>query len=63
LTGKNRTGCVVGCLRRLQGWSLTAIFDEYSRFAGAAATSLDLQFIELWCDEVAHLDPYSSLIM
>lgn len=46
--GKHRTGALVGCLRRLQRWSLVAIFDEYRRFAGAKARVVDLQFIELW---------------
>eukprot|EP00301_Raphidiophrys_heterophryoidea_P007265 c12833_g2_i6.p1 GENE.c12833_g2_i6~~c12833_g2_i6.p1 ORF type:complete len:196 (+),score=32.05 c12833_g2_i6:209-796(+) len=46
--GKHRTGCVVGCLRRVQRWSLTAIFDEYRRFAGTKGRALDLQFIELF---------------
>lgn len=26
--GKHRTGCLIGCIRRLQSWSLTSIFDE-----------------------------------
>ena len=32
--GKYRVGCLVGCLRRLQGWSHTSILEEYARFAG-----------------------------
>ena len=47
LRGQSRVGVVVGCLRRLQRWSLATIFDEYRRFAGPAATLLDLQVIEL----------------
>ncbi|CAM9212870.1 unnamed protein product [Chrysoparadoxa australica] len=46
-TGKNRTGCVVARLRRLQGWCLGAIFDEYTRYSGRMANLLDFQFIEL----------------
>ncbi|KAI9292277.1 hypothetical protein K502DRAFT_295589 [Neoconidiobolus thromboides FSU 785] len=46
--GKHRTGCLVGCLRKLQGWSLTSIFDEYRRFALPKARALDQQFIELF---------------
>lgn len=46
--GKHRVGCVVGCLRKLQRWSLTAIFDEYQRFAGKATRMADTQFIELF---------------
>mmetsp|Transcript_35986 Transcript_35986/g.83564 ORF Transcript_35986/g.83564 Transcript_35986/m.83564 type:complete len:228 (+) Transcript_35986:32-715(+) len=32
--GKHRTGCVVGCLRAQNHWSMTAVFDEYRSFAG-----------------------------
>jgi len=35
--GKHRTGCLVGCLRRMQRWSMIAIFDEYRRFAADKA--------------------------
>jgi Tyrosine phosphatase family len=27
------SGVVVGCLRKLQGWSLASIFNEYDRYA------------------------------
>lgn len=46
--GKHRTGCVVGCLRKLQRWCLTSIFDEYQRHAGAKARISDQRFIELF---------------
>jgi tyrosine-protein phosphatase SIW14 len=46
--GKHRTGVIVGSLRRLMCWSLTSIFDEYRRFAGAKVRMLDQQFIELF---------------
>ncbi|XBH69266.1 hypothetical protein VPH35_097199 [Triticum aestivum] len=46
--GKHRTGCVVGCLRKLQRWCLTSVFDEYQRFAAAKARVSDLRFIELF---------------
>jgi tyrosine-protein phosphatase OCA1 len=32
--GRHRTGTVVGCLRKLQRWNLTSIFEEYRRYAG-----------------------------
>ena len=47
--GKHRTGAMVGCLRRLQGWSLASVFDEYNRFAGDKGRLGDQQFIELYC--------------
>ncbi|KAK9339678.1 hypothetical protein LIPSTDRAFT_75155 [Lipomyces starkeyi NRRL Y-11557] len=46
--GKHRTGCLVGCVRKLQDWSLTMIFDEYRRFAHPKVRPLDQQFIELY---------------
>ncbi|GLT75211.1 hypothetical protein SLA2020_469510 [Shorea laevis] len=46
--GKHRTGCLVGCLRKLQKWCLTSIFDEYQRFAAAKARVSDQRFIELF---------------
>lgn len=46
--GKHRTGCLVGCLRKVQRWSLTSIFEEYRRFAGNKVRILDQQFIELF---------------
>ncbi|KAF9364529.1 hypothetical protein BGX34_001247 [Mortierella sp. NVP85] len=46
--GKHRTGCLIGCLRKLQQWSHTSIFDEYRRFSHPKSRSLDQQFIELF---------------
>ncbi|XP_057441698.1 tyrosine-protein phosphatase DSP1-like isoform X2 [Lotus japonicus] len=39
--GKHRTGCLVGCYRKLQKWCLTSVFDEYQRFAAAKARVSD----------------------
>ncbi|KAA8524759.1 hypothetical protein F0562_011182 [Nyssa sinensis] len=46
--GKHRTGCVVGCLRKLQKWCLSSVFDEYQRFAAAKARVSDQRFMELF---------------
>ncbi|KAJ8554576.1 hypothetical protein K7X08_025254 [Anisodus acutangulus] len=46
--GKHRTGCLVGCLRKLQKWCLTSVFDEYQRFAAAKARVSDQRFMELF---------------
>ena len=48
LRGQRETGVLVGCMRQQQRWSLVATFDEYRRFAGSAASLLDLQTIELF---------------
>nr|CCA27129.1 tyrosine phosphatase putative [Albugo laibachii Nc14] len=46
--GTHRTGCVIGCYRKIQYWSLTSIIDEYCRFAGPRMRLLDQQFIEFF---------------
>uniref|UniRef100_A0ACD5ZFC1 Uncharacterized protein n=1 Tax=Avena sativa TaxID=4498 RepID=A0ACD5ZFC1_AVESA len=46
--GKHRTGCVVGCLRKLQRWRLSSVFDEYLHFAAAKARKTDQRFMELF---------------
>jgi len=33
--GRHRTGTVIGCLRRLQGWNLASALEEYRRFTGS----------------------------
>ncbi|RRT62932.1 hypothetical protein B296_00038966 [Ensete ventricosum] len=43
---QHRTGCLVGCLRKLQRWCLASIFDEYQRFAAAKARVSDQMFME-----------------
>jgi len=45
---QHRTGCVVGCLRKLQKWCLSSVFDEYLHFAAAKARSTDKRFMELF---------------
>ncbi|KAJ2852039.1 tyrosine-protein phosphatase siw14 [Coemansia brasiliensis] len=46
--GKHRTGCLVGCLRKLQEWTNTSIFDEYRRYSAPKSRAMDQQFIELF---------------
>ncbi|XP_073127300.1 inositol diphosphatase DSP1-like [Henckelia pumila] len=46
--GKHRTGCLVGCLRKLQNWCLTSIFEEYQRFAADKARVSDQRFMEVF---------------
>ncbi|MFS7921956.1 putative protein-tyrosine-phosphatase [Helianthus anomalus] len=45
---QHRTGCLVGCLRKMQKWSLLSIFDEYHKFAAAKARVSDQRFMELF---------------
>ncbi|KAL6623119.1 hypothetical protein ACP70R_032998 [Stipagrostis hirtigluma subsp. patula] len=44
--GKHRTGCLVGCFRRLQNWCLSSVFEEYHRYAAGKSRLSDLRFIE-----------------
>jgi len=53
--GRHRTGTMIGCLRKLQGWSLTSILDEYRRHAGAKYRLLNEQFIELFDTDLVHV--------
>ncbi|KAL7749650.1 tyrosine-protein phosphatase siw14 [Sorochytrium milnesiophthora] len=46
--GKHRVGCIVGCLRKLQNWSMTSIFEEYRRFSGEKIRIADQEFIEMF---------------
>ncbi|WOL04194.1 putative tyrosine-protein phosphatase [Canna indica] len=44
--GKHRTGCLVGCFRKLQNWCLQSVFEEYHRFAGIKFRLSDLSYIQ-----------------
>jgi tyrosine-protein phosphatase SIW14 len=54
--GKHRTGCVVGCLRRLRGWSISCIVDEYMLMASPKPRLEDQRFIEAF-----NVDDFYSL--
>ena len=47
-----RTGTVIGCLRKLQHWNLSAILEEYRRYAGPKVRVMNEQFIELFDEEL-----------
>jgi len=46
--GKHRTGCLMGILRRLQGWALTPVLAEYRMYAAPKERVMDQMFIELF---------------
>jgi tyrosine-protein phosphatase OCA1 len=48
LTLQKSLGTIVGCMRKLQRWNLTSIFEEYRRYAGPKVRLLNEQFIELF---------------
>lgn len=44
--GKIRTGCVVGCYRKLLKWSMSSIIAEFEQFTEPDGALCDMQFIE-----------------
>ncbi|CAH9142831.1 unnamed protein product [Cuscuta epithymum] len=45
---KHRTGCLVGCLRKLQNWRLASVLEEYRHFAGTKWRENDIFFLEAY---------------
>ncbi len=53
--GTHRTGALVGCLRKIQRWNLTSIFEEYRRYTGSKVRLLNEQFIELFDTDLVRM--------
>ncbi|OWT43233.1 tyrosine phosphatase [Pochonia chlamydosporia 170] len=43
--GKHRTGCVVAAIRKLSGWQLNAVIDEYKAYAEPKVRECDVEYI------------------
>lgn len=43
--GRHRTGCVIACMRKVQGWPIEAIVAEYEAYANPKTRDGDLEFI------------------
>ncbi|KAG5175830.1 protein-tyrosine phosphatase [Tribonema minus] len=56
-TGKHRTGTVVACLRKLQRWNLSSIFEEYRHFTKHKVRVQNEQFIELFDTDLVRIPP------
>ncbi|CAD2217183.1 hypothetical protein AGDE_02696 [Angomonas deanei] len=54
--GRYRTGIVCGCLRKIQGWCLVSILEEYRRFAGDKSRAENEEFIELFDRDLVSLE-------
>ncbi|KAH9586449.1 Atypical dual-specificity phosphatase Siw14-like [Trypanosoma melophagium] len=54
--GRYRTGIVCGCLRKLQGWSLVSILEEYRRHAQDKSRAENEEFIELFDKDLVSLE-------
>lgn len=52
-SGTHEVGTIVGCLRRLQQWSLSGAIDEYRSFAAPTPRLSCEQFIETWDPDLA----------
>lgn len=55
-SGIFQTAPLVGCLRRVQNWSLTAILDEYRAFAGPKGRLTHEQYIEFFDVDLVTLE-------
>ncbi|CAN7003341.1 hypothetical protein IGI04_021129 [Brassica rapa subsp. trilocularis] len=44
--GKHRTGCLVGCLRKVQNWCWSSVLEEYQKYAGLKCRQRDMKCIE-----------------
>eukprot|EP00658_Telonema_sp_P-2_P035819 TRINITY_DN25994_c0_g1_i1.p1 TRINITY_DN25994_c0_g1~~TRINITY_DN25994_c0_g1_i1.p1 ORF type:complete len:188 (+),score=37.75 TRINITY_DN25994_c0_g1_i1:159-722(+) len=60
--GRHRVGTLIGCLRKLQRWTLTAILEEYRRFAGSKVRLANEQFIELFDLDLVSLPQDNSTL-
>lgn len=56
LKGKSQSGCVAGCIRKIQRWPLSSILHEYKRVV-RDASPLDISFIEFFDPKGFKLPP------
>jgi len=61
--GKSLTGTVIGCMRKLQRWSMVSIFEEYRRFTGCKVQQQHEQFIELFDTDLVTVDSIAPLFL
>ena len=52
---------VIGCLRKIQGWNLCSIMDEFRRFTPGQAVSKYKNYVELFDFDLIHF-PASSFV-
>ncbi|PYH73904.1 tyrosine phosphatase family protein, partial [Aspergillus vadensis CBS 113365] len=58
--GKHRTGCVVACFRKLQGWDSCDVIEEYLRYAFPKPRLLDENYIDRFDPSQLHQLAQSS---
>jgi tyrosine-protein phosphatase OCA1 len=65
-SGKFMTGVVMGCLRKLELWSMTSILEEYRRMALFSSSSMQQQheqFIELFDTDLITISEHAPLFL
>lgn len=55
--GKHRTGCVIAAIRKLSGWNLDSVVDEYKSYAQPKIRECDVEYITVF--EPSSLDIHS----
>ncbi|CDR37565.1 CYFA0S01e12266g1_1 [Cyberlindnera fabianii] len=56
--GRHRTGTVIGCLRKLQGWNTASVSEEYRRFTGSRGGRILVELlIEAFDKKTISVDP------
>ena len=56
--GKHRVGCTIACLRKLEQWSMSALFDEYHRICGQKVRLADMEFMDVFDRQVQVIEKY-----
>ncbi|KAL3895880.1 MAG: hypothetical protein SGCHY_004432 [Lobulomycetales sp.] len=46
--GKYRVGCIVACLRRMQGWAFSSALAEYTQFTDGKTKFMDTEIVEVF---------------
>ena len=59
---QHRTGCVIGCYRKMNDMPMGAILNEYRKYAGVKARILDEKFIETF-DEHAMFTRLDDMVL
>ncbi|KAF7189406.1 Inositol phosphatase SIW14 [Pseudocercospora fuligena] len=53
--GRHRTGCLVACIRKLDGWSMEEILTEYDTYASPKPRDGDIAFIKQFDPKIVHM--------
>ncbi|KAI9930856.1 hypothetical protein MW887_010507 [Aspergillus wentii] len=60
--GKHRTGCIVGCFRKLQNWDIDDVITEYLNYSFPKSRPLDEKFIRSFDEsQLAYLAQISDV--